>query len=345
MSIKRWVEPTIHIIIWTICFVLVASYVNTLGYIKRGNGTFIYPVIMGTAINVVLFYLTVFFVIPKYCSRKCWMRLLLSLLIVLLSLTILESVLDFFLFPYYYSAKRESYLSQVFITLVINLFILALALGYGFIRVWIMGEKQQQELKSEKLSAELNYLKAQVNPHFLFNMLNLAFASATKSGDEFTADLIEKIASQMRYMLYDSNVEKVLVSKEIDHIDSFISLQKLRISKEMPVAIRYHTEGDFDSNSIAPLLLIPFIENAFKHGLSFNEPTEISIGISCYNNALELSVVNPIKTRTNSIDKKNSGIGLENVRKRLELIYPGKHTISIKEKNGKFNVNLQIQLN
>jgi LytS/YehU family sensor histidine kinase len=118
------------------------------------------------------------------------------------------------------------------------------------------------------------------------------------------------------------------------------------MSREMPVTVKYQTQGDFDSNIIAPLLLIPFVENAFKHGLRFDEPTEISIAISCFSNALELTVLNSIKPRAiTQIEENASGIGLNNVRKRLALIYPDKHTISITNKNGKFNVHLQIQLN
>jgi len=343
-KIKRLIEPAIHVIIWLSGFLLVAGYVNTLGYIKRGTGNFIYPVAMGTIINMVLFYSVSLWLIPRAGSRKYRVRFVASLLAVLLALTITESLLDFFLFPVYYSSHEESYLSQFFVTLAINIFILALALAYGFTRVWLKGEKQRQELKSEKLAAELNYLKAQVNPHFLFNMLNLAFASATKNGDDFTADLIEKIASQMRYMLYESNVDKVLLSKETEHIESYISLQKLRISDEMPVTVRFKCEGDFSSDSIAPLLIIPFIENAFKHGLSFDEPSLISIGISCSESILSLEVSNPVKRRKEQPDKKSSGIGLENVRKRLAILYPGKHSLAISEDAGIYNVRLQITL-
>jgi sensor histidine kinase YesM len=345
-NVKRWVEVAIHVIIWLIGFYLVANYVNSLGYIKRGNGFFIYPVVLGTFVNIFLFYLVVFILIPKYSSRKFWKQLLLYLLFLLAVLTLVESLIDYYLLPNYYSSIKEPYSSQVFITLIINIFFLALALGYGFTRVWIKSEQQRHNIKSERLSAELNYLKAQVNPHFLFNMLNLAFASSNKHGDEFTADLIEKIASQMRYMLYDSNVDKVTVMKEIEYINDFISLQKLRMSNEMPVTVSYKTHGDFHLNSIAPLLLIPFIENAFKHGLSFNETSEISITITCKNNVLTLNVLNSIITRsTVHLEGNASGFGLKNVRKRLALIYPDKHSISVSIENEKFIVHLQIQLN
>ncbi|RXQ92257.1 hypothetical protein EO244_11960 [Ancylomarina salipaludis] len=345
LNVKRWVEPLIHFIIWLAGFIVVAVHVNNIGFLKRGHEGFLFTVILATLLNVGLFYTVALGLIPRYSPHKCRKRLFLYLLLALAGYTLLESVVDFYFMPTYYSSEKEPYFSQFMVALTSNLFILSIALGYGFTRVWLMGEKHQQELKSEKLSAELNYLKAQVNPHFLFNMLNLAFASATKSGDEFTADLIEKIASQLRYMLYDSNIEKVPVSMEIEHINGFISLQKLRMSSEMPVNIIYQTQGDFDSNFIAPLLLIPFIENAFKYGKSFDDPSQIEIRVECINNTLELKVVNPIKMRINHVDKNSSGIGLENVRKRLALIYPGMHNLEINEKQGMFNVYLQIQLN
>ncbi len=341
----KYIESIIHFIIWSVGFFLVVRYVNTLGYIKRDMGNFFYPVALGTIINITIFYLVALRIIPDYSFKNKWKRLVPLLLVTLTGFTLLESILDFSLFPSYYSSSDEPFSSQFLITLIINVFILALAIGYGLIKVWIKGEKQRQELKSEKLVSELNFLKSQVNHHFLFNMLNLAFASATKSGDDFTADLIEKIASQMRYMLYESNEDKVEIGKEMNHIESYITLQKLRISKEMPVTINYQKEGDFSTNRIAPLLLIPFIENAFKYGMSFNEQSEININIHCQNNQLTLNVSNSIKKSTVGADNNSSGIGLQNVKKRLSIIYPNKHNLDISEKNGKFEVHLGILLN
>lgn len=344
-KVKNWAEPLIHFSIWLAGFILVAVYVNNIGNIRRGDVGFIYTIVAGTLFNIAIFYIASLVLIPRYRLRKYRKFLFTFLLLLLLGLSLLETSLDYFFLSNYYSSENELYISQFIVILMPNMFFLAIAIGYGFILIGRKEEQKQQELKSEKLSAELNYLKAQVNPHFLFNMLNLAFASATKKGDEFTADLIEKIASQMRYMLYDSNVDKVAVSKEIEHIQDFISLQKLRLSSDMPVIINYQTRGNFNFNTIAPLLLIPFVENTFKHGLTFDEPTEITIDLSCFNNVLELRLANPIRPRKNFLDHKNSGIGLENVKKRLQLIYPNMHSLEISEKNAMFNVFLKIQLN
>jgi len=344
MKQRKYIEPLIHSLIWLAGFILVAGFVQNIGYIKRDLGNFIYPVTVGTLINVALFYTVSFWLIGRYCKKSNWKRLTLYMVLLLFGATFAESILDFFLFPVYYSSQEESYFSQFIITIIINIFIMALALGYGFIRVWVLGERQKQELKSEKLSAELNYLKNQVNPHVLFNMLNMAYSSASKSGDEKTADIIEKIASQMRYMLYDSNVDKIALSKEIEHINGYVALQKMRISSEMPVKVIYTISGDIDNSSIAPLLLVPFVENAFKYGVSFKPGTEIIIELKCSESELHLFVSNSIRSDNSPKDKRSSGIGLENVGKRLKLLYPQKHKLEILENGEKFIVNLTLNL-
>jgi len=343
MEKRKYLEPALHTLVWTAGFILIAGFVNNIGVIKRDAGNFIYPIIVGTLINIALFYTVSFYFIPENSIKNNWKKFSLFMLLLLFVTTLTESALDYSLFPVYYSSNEETFVSQFVVTLIINIFILALALGYGFIRVWVKAEKQKQSLKSEKLSAELNFLKAQVNPHVLFNMLNMAFSSATQNRDERTADIIEKIASQMRYMLYESNVSQVALTKEIEHIDGYISLQMMRISPEIPVKVKWKVTGEIETYSIAPLLLIPFIENAFKFGVSYNEHSEITIDIICDNGILTLKTSN-FTRKSVSIRDTNSGIGLENVKKRLELLYPGKHLLEISDSGNLFIVNLTLCL-
>ncbi|RKD98769.1 sensor histidine kinase [Marinifilum flexuosum] len=342
---KRYFEYFIHGLIWITGLIIVLYNVKTIGLLKESMGSYTLAVVIGTLFNLILFYLVSLYLIPRFNLSESRGKLISFLIIFTVGLSAIESLIDYYLMPVIYSSEEEPYMSQLIVILVFHVFILALALAYGFTREWIRKDKNQQELKSEKLSAELNYLKAQVNPHSLFNMLNMAFASATKNGDEYTANLIEMISSQLRYMLYESNFEKVSVQKEIDHINSFIEIQKLRISDDMPVKINYRTEGDFSTNSVAPLLLIPFIENAFKHGLHYNANTNIDIQISCQNQQLELKVSNPINQKQVSVNNQSSGIGLENVKKRLELIYPNKYTLQVNEEPDIYSIYLNLNLN
>ena len=345
MNILKHKEYIVHSVIWIAGFIIVAGFVQTIGNVRREMGDFIYPIAVGTLFSITLFYTISSRLIGRHSLKKSNSLFFTQITIALLGLTVVETVVDYSLFPAYYSTESESLYSQFVVTLVFNLFILAVALGYGFIKMWFKSERQKQELKSQKLSAELDFLKAQVNPHMLFNMLNMAYSSATTYGDERTADIIEKISSQLRYVLYDSNINSVYIRKEIDHIEGFVALQKMRISADMPVKIKLDINTDNESYQIPPLLLIPFIENAFKYGISFHNPTEIIIKIECRDNTLNLVVKNPvIKRERTSQSDGFSGIGLENVRKRLNILYPSNHILKISNEGEIFIVNLTLNL-
>ena len=170
----------------------------------------------------------------------------------------------------------------------------------------------------------------------------MAFSSATSHGDERTADMIEKLSSLMRYMLYESNVDKIELSKEVEYIENYINLQKLRLSADLPVNINFSIKGDIHKNKIAPLILIPFVENAFKYGVKFGKKSKISIELKNNPNDFQFIIENPIHNSLNNLEK-NSGLGLKNVKKRLSIIYPDKHTLNI-TKNNRFSVHLKIAL-
>lgn len=345
MNFRKYKEYIIHAIIWLAGFIIVAGYVNTIGNVKREMGHFIFPVLVGTIFSIILFYTVSYKLIGRYSMRKSISHFISELLLIFFGLTILETLLDYIFFPAYYSTEKESLFSQFMVTLVFNLFILAIALGYGFVKMWLLTERQQQELKNQKLAAELDFLKAQINPHVLFNMLNMAYSSATTYGDERTADIIEKTSSQLRYVLYDSNTKKVSVRKELNHIEGFIALQKMRISSETPLNITLDVYIDNENYEISPLLLIPFIENAFKYGISISKKSEIKITIKCVDGELQLHVSNPVILSNENYGKeRSSGIGLENVRKRLNILYPSKHFLEIRNDGKNFIVNLSLNL-
>jgi two-component system, LytTR family, sensor kinase len=337
----RYLEPIIHILIWVSAYLIIISFVKTIGPFKKDDDSLLYPVTFGTLTNIALFYLSSLRLIPRYTGKK----LALSLLFLIFLITTVDFLTDIAFFNVYYSSANESQLTQFATNFFINLVILSLSLGYGYSRVWFKNERQKQQLKSEKLSAELNFLKAQVNPHFLFNVLNLAFASASKSGDEATADIIERIASLIRYMLYESNVEKVDIEKEIDYIENFITLQKLRISPDIDLNVSFSYKGDTKSCQIAPLILIPFVENAFKHGIKLDKPSFINIDLNYKSGELNFTVENSNFAQSTNQNNSNSGIGLENVKRRLELLYQNRFDIEIIENNSIFKVMLCLYLN
>lgn len=200
--------------------------------------------------------------------------------------------------------------------------------------------KHLKELENKKLIAELSYLKAQINPHFLFNTLNNLYALSLKKSD-ITPNAILKLSGIMRYVVTESNQSKVSLEKEINYIKDYISLQQLRLGTN--ITLHFDIQGAFTNDKIAPLILITFIENAFKYGVSSSKPSTINISINLTNNTLTLKVINSIVNL--HIPKEHSTEeGISNTIKRLEMVYPDKHSLEIHQDNKTYSVQLKINL-
>lgn len=197
-----------------------------------------------------------------------------------------------------------------------------------------------KQTETEKANAELSYLKAQINPHFLFNTLNSIYSLAILKNEK-TADAVVKLSDMMRYVLNDSNANFVVLEKELNYITNYIDLQRMRLTSN--VILTYVCEGSVIDKKIAPLVLIPFIENAFKHGVNSEENSDIDIHISISETELKLQVKNNcVSTNNNTLNK--SGLGIENTRKRLNLLYPQNYTLNIIEKDSMFTVILVLNI-
>jgi len=211
----------------------------------------------------------------------------------------------------------------------------------GFIKIaqeWFKSEKQREELKVEKLNAELKFLKSQINPHFLFNCLNTIYSLAHKKSEQ-TEHAILKLSTIMRYMIYESNEAKVMLEHELKYLHDYIDIQKLRLPKDIEIV--YNVSGNASNLLIEPMLLVPFVENAFKHGISYAEDSFIHIDISMDENMIRLIVKNShFKERV----AERGGIGLQNVTKRLELLYPEDYALDIQEAGSEFIVDLKLFL-
>lgn len=194
-----------------------------------------------------------------------------------------------------------------------------------------------KKTEKEKLNAELSYLKAQINPHFLFNTLNSIYSLAIDKSD-YTPTAIVKLSGMMRYVITEASEELVPLEKEINYISDYIELQKLRLGDT--VQLDYKVEGASSGKKIAPLLLIPAIENAFKHGVNPEENSEISVRITVREYSLELNVHNRKVSRADN--EEASGLGLTNTRNRLNLMYASRHNIEIRENDTEFIVSLII---
>jgi LytS/YehU family sensor histidine kinase len=188
---------------------------------------------------------------------------------------------------------------------------------------------------------ELSALKAQINPHFLFNNLNTIYSMASQN-DQRTSDVILKLSDFLRYVLYDTACEIIPLEKEVEIIRTYVGLQKERVNPEITQVI-FTTEGSFEGVNIAPLLLLPLAENCFKHGISKNYST-IQIFIGYNGKQLLFKTENRIALREKTDVEDNGGIGIKNVEKRLHLIYPNRHSLEYHEKDGVFSLEMKIEL-
>ncbi|MBS1606767.1 MAG: sensor histidine kinase [Bacteroidetes bacterium] len=227
------------------------------------------------------------------------------------------------------------------IILLAFLVIQGIAIAYFFLNEWAKSALIQSRLQANQLSTEIKFLKSQINPHFLFNTLNNLFSMAQGKGNDELADGISKLSGMMRYMLYDSNEESVPLIKEITYLEECITLNKLRYADGEITVTFDHARPTADI-TIAPMLFIPFVENAFKHGAAIGQRAVIQIALDISGQQLTFTCVNTDYSSIKKMDMEISGIGLENVRRRLELAYPTKHQLLINKGNGKFTVKLEI---
>jgi two-component system LytT family sensor kinase len=198
-------------------------------------------------------------------------------------------------------------------------------------------EKRMREIEKEKFSAELSLLKAQINPHFLFNTLNSLYALTLKGSDQ-ASKVVLRLSDLMHYMLYEASGNKVSLGSEISYLENYISVEQMRFAERLDLSFQY--SGDIEGKMIAPLLLLPFVENAFKHGIE-DDAGWITINLKVAENRLFLKVENSCMPVTR---QKGNGLGLSNVKRRLELSYPESHELAINKTDGVFEVELQIDI-
>lgn len=197
-----------------------------------------------------------------------------------------------------------------------------------------------KETESEKIKAQLSYLTARINPHFLFNTLNSIYALAIEKSD-YTPTAIVKLSGMMRYVLSETVGATIALQKELDYISDYIELQKVRFNQT--VDIDFNISGDANGLQIAPLILIPYIENAFKHGVNPEEESRIQIKIFIEASTLNLEVVNRI-VNTQTLKNADTGLGIENTKLRLEHLYPDQHFLEIIETDVTYSVKLRLDL-
>ncbi len=297
---------------------------------------------ISTCLLLVFFYANYYVFMPRlYVSKKYGLFLLVIIACFLIVVFIPELVMIGRKMgpkpPHDFHPPGPPKKSFMFFLLNHNLFQF---LGVFVFSMMLKLRERLKQIETEKTNAELSYLKAQINPHFLFNTLNSIYSLAIQKHDK-TADAVVKLSDMMRYVLNDGNKKFVFMEQELNYISNYIELQKMRLTSN--VELLYDYEGSVEDKKIAPLVLIPFIENAFKHGVNSEENSRIEIKISIMDTELHLYVKNNcVSINNNTLNK--SGLGIENTKQRLQLLYPQSHTLKISKQDNCFIVNLNLNI-
>ncbi len=332
-----------HIAFWVVCLLLssVLTGIEDQRYLVALIGeTMILP------IKIALTYFTFYYLMPEFLDRqKVWKLVGLFLLAFLVATILYRLVLLNYVFPTYYPERPRIFFHPLgFLMTTFDIFTVVAAAGtFKLIRLHYKTRDFEQQLRREKLQSELSFLRAQTNPHFLFNTLNNLYGLARKKSDK-TADSILMLSKIMRFVLYECRSPRIPIIEEVKVIRDYIELEKLRYTDRLTV--RFEENLDVPDMAIAPLLLLPFVENSFKHGAgNTTEAVEIDIRLFLKNENLLFEVKNTTEMpEILPSSNGNSGIGLKNVRRQLELIYPEKHSLEIEPTENQFSVKLQIQL-
>ncbi len=218
-------------------------------------------------------------------------------------------------------------------------FVVAISTGYGLFNYVVKEERLKQEKQQERLQSELSFLRSQISPHFIFNILN-SIVYLIRSKSELAEPVTIKLSELMRYMLYESENAQIPLEKELSYLKNYIELQKVRFEED--VEINLNTEGEATTQLIEPMLMIPFVENAFKHGVGLVLNPIIDVSLKTTEKELFFTVKNQIAPETREDKDSSSGIGLKNVNRRLELLYPNAHHLEIQNTEGWFIVNLHL---
>lgn len=348
---RQAVEIIINIFFWLFTIFMIATTFNfgieeidlelvdgkeiISEFYNADSGVFLYT---SRVLNVVMFYLIAFFFVPRYF--KPGKRAMFTVLMVLCcaAFFVLEIVMAHF--------TTASALSVIqFTSLGILGFYATTALTYGIIRAQSKEEKQKQLRANENLRAELKLLRSQINPHFLFNALNNLMAVAEREQNSEVAAGIGQLSDLLRYLIYNTQNDTVLLSKEVEFIEAYIALNELRFAAEDDIEISLNIEGSTQGVKVAPATLIPLVENAFKHGISLTKKSFIKMTLKVNDDTLGFNISNSTNSEQKTeLEREYGGVGLENLRKRLAFIYPDKHEFGVTESESEFAAKLILQL-
>jgi len=334
---KRWVYHTLFWLIYFTSYCLVIVF----GLYQIYDLTFYLQIVFLFPFDIALAYFNMYFLVPRYLSSRKYLLYGFALFLAILATTFLNLSLQQF---YVNQGSKIFALQPVFgfakITGVIleRFYFVGLTTAIKLAKDWIQNQRRLKEMEKQYLESELNFLKTQIQPHFFFNTLNNLYSLTLKKSD-LAPEVVLKLSELMSYMLYESNAPRVSLNKEITYLQNYLDLEKLRFGQRLTVL--FEIEGETTDKTIPPLILILFVENSFKHGVkNIVNDIFIEIGLKIEKDFLHFTVTNPVEGSPNS--KENNGIGLKNVRRRLDLLFGNRYQLDLQNKQGKYRVLLKI---
>lgn len=336
-NIIKWIF-LVHLLFWALLTVLVMLVLKEVLLDQTA-------IITATAVNLcgfmALAYGHLYFLLPRYFDRKQYLKYLTGLALLILGTALLRFLIGWGLVVEMQLGLEDRFTPTYFGSMIFSgTFFLILSIPLRLVQNWFKQSELVKELKTHQLEAELRFLKAQVNPHFLFNALNniysLSFTESKKA-----PDMILKLSDMMSYMLYDCKSELVKLRSEVDYLYNYIDLQQLK--KDGEFNISFEVSGDISSTYITPMLFIPFFENAFKHGnLDDTKNGWLKSTLHVANSQLTFESINTISD--NKKPDTKGGVGLQNIKDRLQLLFPDAHELIISQSNDLFTIRVSINL-
>jgi len=340
--IKTIIRVILHILFW--CAVLLFfTYFFGSGS-DNFNNTLLFSLFL-MPITIATTYVSIYKLIPEYLvAKRYWLFGLYSLYTLIISGYLIMVSIFFsliYIANFQYTEMNPMTRNILLVTTGVYLIVVVVS-AFKLLKLNLKQAENTKKLETKILETqlklkeqELNYLKMQIHPHFLFNTLNTMYGFALKKADE-TPEMILKLSNLLDYLLYQVDKPFVLLTEEINHIKDYIELEKLRFNDTLNVT--FYTENILESTQIAPMLLLPFIENSFKHGHLKDGVLAIKIDLSC----TEEHIIFSIENTSSKTEASDNGIGLENMQKRLDLLYKNKYNLIIDDSNNLFKVNLKL---
>ncbi len=341
-----WIRIMAHAGFW-IGYLLINVLTGLKFYPDKSSLQLLLQFSITLPVDIVATYFTVYVLYPWLLYKRQYILFALAILVSAVLFIILQRIIIYHItYPNFYAGLKPKYGFWVinwFYSFTNIYLVVGVVSVIKLMKISFEQQKNARELDNEKTEAELKFLKAQVHPHFLFNTLNNLYALALDKSDK-TPEVVLKLSDLLNYMLYECNEPYMLVTKEIQLLENYLALEQIRYGDNLKLEFRVN--GEITGKRLAPMLLLPFVENAFKHGVSkVRKNPEVNIVLNITGNALDFEVRNSRSLLPGTdLTGYTEGIGLKNVKRRLELMYPGRHQLMLEQNESEYCIHLKVNL-